>query len=464
MGNAERIGWVLGTGLVVAALGMAGSVWPGEAANSNPITVAVAQAAVCPAIDQGRGTGTVLAWKSSGDMSVQELAGLSSRRAVEAGQVVRMANPAGAVEMELSAGSKGGATAMTADGAGMERGLAVSSCDAPGTEMWFMGAESTTTVTTEVVLTNTDTGQASVDLSFYGPAGRIVAVGSRSVQVPGGSSVKVALGPLVRTEDRFAVQVVASSGRVQASARLRSFVQGETQGSGVEWLPQATTPRTEVVVPAIPGGGGKRSLILANPGNRASDVEITELTAAGAKVLPGVEKLTVPPESTIAVPLDSAVKGEAVGLRLVGTQPFTAGVRMFGAETAGDLGATAAVRPFSGQVIAPLLLRGLAAKVQLSNPAEEPATAVVGFLDATGKPLSQQTVTVAPGATAVVDVPQAEVQVARVDVTDGALSGGIVITGDAGGLAGLTILPLRGEATGDVVLDPQRDPGYASRS
>lgn len=465
MSRTTRVLGVAGTGLAVAALGLSGLVWPGEQAVPRPMTVGLEQNAVCPAVDPTRGTQTTVAYHEEGEMALQELAGTSSRRLVPLGRVLTVAKPAAAVQVDLPTARAGGASVVQADAGGLERGLSASTCDVASTSAWFVGALSGPTVSTEVTLSNVDDAPALVDLAFYGSRGRIVALGSRSVTVEAGRTTKVALGPLVTTDEPFTVQVTVTQGRVAAAARVRHFTEGQQSGSGVEWLSQADAPRADLVVPGVPAGEGKRTLLVTNPGQRAAQVSIRRLTDHGSEVSDTFASVTVAPETTLAVPVETLFGGAAGGLALESTQPVTAAVDVMAAATGGDVAQTSATRPFSGRVAMPLASKDLTARIALANPSATPASVTLEVLDGSGRTIDRQEIALAPGVARLVDLPTAESMVVVADVDEGQVAAGLVLARETGeGMAGLATMPMRASGSTDLVVDPQRRPGYASRS
>ena len=92
-------------------------------------------------------------------------------------------------------------------------------CLAPATTHWFTGLGATDTDRTELVLTNADDAQASVDLRYYGPDGRVVVPGSPGLVIDARSTATVSLSNLVKVDGPLAVAIQASQGRVSAVAK-----------------------------------------------------------------------------------------------------------------------------------------------------------------------------------------------------------------------------------------------------
>ena len=146
----------------------------------------------------------------------------------------------------------------------------------------------------------------------------------------------------------MAVEVRAVSGRVAAAARV---VVGK--GKGTDWLPMAAEPATKVVVPGVPGGGGRRELYVTAPGEVDTVVRVKALTADGFYAMKNREVLEVPAGSTASVDLSTGMAGQPSALVLSADVPIVAGLMITGTGTQQDVAFGAGAVPIDiGSVVA----------------------------------------------------------------------------------------------------------------
>jgi hypothetical protein len=149
---------------------------------------------------------------------------------------------------------------------GNGRGLAGVRCEATAAESWFVGAATTISDDTDLVLVNPYDDAAVVDVTFVDSTDEPIDVpGARGVAVPPRSRVVRPLAAWVPGRAAFAVKVAAQSGRVSSAVRRSRVVDGVP--SGVDWLPRTDRPAETVTLGALPAGNGSRTLLLVNPGD-----------------------------------------------------------------------------------------------------------------------------------------------------------------------------------------------------
>jgi hypothetical protein len=239
-------------------------------------------------------------------------------------------------------------------GGGPDRGLAGARCATPGTDLWFLGPGPVSADELDLYLTNVDSQPASVDLSALSGEGPLDTTEGRGTPVEpyttkiiriGGPAE--GLGDIVKTAADLALRVRTSSGRVAASLRVRI---GEKEG--IEWLPRSPEPATSLLVPGVPGGAGKRRLLVSVPGEADARIRVQVITADGAFAPQGQDILDAPGKSVTAVALDGALSGKTAAVRLVADRPILAG---FAAERGADVAygtATAPLRTSGPGVVA----------------------------------------------------------------------------------------------------------------
>lgn len=333
----------------------------------------------------------------------------------------------------------GAATVVTAEN-GPDRGFSASACVVPRTDHWFTGVEVGADAQSEVVVVNLDGTSAAVDLTAYGAEGRISA--PRGVEVAGNAAETISLGVLPRGELPLTVHVNSSDGRVAAFVRQRTWQSDEPLGA--DWLPAASMPATDLVVPGVPGGDGERTVVVTNPGERTASVAIGVLTESGPIGLAGAEQVEVPAGSTRAVDLAAGLDEVPGALRLVATQPVTAGLMLSSdsADARRDPAFIAAAQPVPADGIWPLAAGKKASTVlQLANPGEGEATATL-TASAGSDAAEPQQVTVPPGSIVQVRLDAGATNVVRLQTTATDLRGVLVSTQRLGDVRGLAVLGL----------------------
>ncbi|MEU8347078.1 DUF5719 family protein [Actinomadura meyerae] len=229
---------------------------------------------------------------------------------------------------------------------GPDRGLAGARCSVPGTDLWFLGPGPAAADRIDLYLTNVDAQPASVNvtaLSGEGPldtqdglATPVAPYTTRVVRIGGSPE---GLGDIVKTAADLALRVRTTSGRVAASVRARI---GERRG--IEWLPRTAGPATSVLVPGVPGGDGRRRLLVSVPGEADARIRMQVITPGGAFAPQGQDVLDAPAETVTSVPLDGALSGKAGAVRLTADRPILAG---FAADRGADIAYGAATAPLT---------------------------------------------------------------------------------------------------------------------
>ena len=180
---------------------------------------------------------------------------------------------------------------------GVDAGLMAAPCLAPGTTHWFTGLGATDADRTELVLTNADDAQASVDLRFYGPDGRVVVPGSPGLVIEARSTATVSLSSLVKVDGPLAVAIQASQGRVSAVAK-RTRADG-LRPIGVDWQVPSPSPRPRPwPSPGCRRTPGARELVVTNPGTERASVSVSVLGLQGPYAPSGAETVEVAAESS----------------------------------------------------------------------------------------------------------------------------------------------------------------------
>ncbi|AWS40864.1 DUF5719 family protein [Streptosporangium sp. 'caverna'] len=230
---------------------------------------------------------------------------------------------------------------------GAQRGLAGVRCAEPVASTWLIGpGPSAADVTLH--LTNADLAPAIVEIMVYSGEGPVVGDSGGAFTIKPGESRTIDVRDLASSPLVMAVEVRTSSGRVTAAARAVM-----NNGRGVDWLPVSAAPATRVVVPGIPGGGGKRELLVASISEADTLVEVKALTPDGTYALKGRELVEVPAGSVATLDLSSGIGGQPSALVLTSDTPIVAGVIVTGTGARSEVAFTAGATPIDlGSVVA----------------------------------------------------------------------------------------------------------------
>jgi hypothetical protein len=327
---------------------------------------------------------------------------------------------------------------------GVDAGLSAAPCLAPGTTHWFAGLGASDTDRTDLVLTNADDAQASVDLRFYGPDGRVVVPGSPGLVIDAHSRTTVSLSNVVQVEGPLAVAIQASQGRVSAVAKRTRAER--LRPVGVDWQVPSPSPALTTVIPGVPEDDGPRELVVANPGSVRASVAVSVLGLQGPYAPSGAETVDVAAESTARVDLAEGLAGEAATIKLTSDQPVTGAV----VSTSRRSGAQADLAVQSGAV--PLVRTGVSAlattasgdgELVLTNAGTTDAAVSFEVLSFDGVVLRTDDVLLGPDSTATRRLTSPPPSYVVVRVPDGsAVVGGVVLTQAEGDVAGLATIPL----------------------
>jgi hypothetical protein len=344
---------------------------------------------------------------------------------------------------------------------GVDAGLMAAPCLAPGTTHWFTGLGATDADRTDLVLTNADDAQASVDLRFYGPNGRVVVPGSPGLVIEARKTATVSLSQQVAVEGPLAVAIQASRGRVSAVAK-RTRANG-LKPIGADWQVPSPAPALSMAIPGVPEDAGPRELVVTNPGPNRATVAVSVLGLQGPYAPSGAETVEVAPESSATVDLAPGLAGEAASIKLTSDQPVTGAV----VSSSRRSGAQADLAVQSGAV--PLVRTGVSAlattragegELVLSNVGTTDAAVSFEVLSFAGVVLRTDDVLLGPDSTATRRLNSPAPSYVVVRVPDGtAVIGGVVLTQAEGNVAGLATIPLTSPDVASRAPRTEVDPG-----
>lgn len=303
----------------------------------SPPSAAAGDAAAAPA--DGRGTLRELGGTAARLSATLRPASLASAD-LPPGQSVVVARASGALAPGLTV------TQTSEARSGLARGLAGTTCTAPGTSQWFVGTGAQVGKQSRLVLTDADPGPALLDLALYGPEGQLHPAGARDLSVPAGGRRVIDLDALAPDQRVLAVHVATRAGRVSAALRDEHVI-GAT-GAGTDFLPAAAAPATSLVLPGVPEGGGARTLVLLAPGRAGASVQLQLVGTGGTFTPAGLQQVDLDPGVVHTLDLAAAAAGEAVAVRIEADRPVLAGLQVTRAGTRSDAGFLAAAPPLTG--------------------------------------------------------------------------------------------------------------------
>lgn len=327
---------------------------------------------------------------------------------------------------------------------GPQRGLMAAPCEPPGTEHWFVGVGAGNSARSELILSNPDDAQAVVDLQFFSDTGEVVVPGSLGIVVEAQGSRTIDLESLVSATGPLTASVRATRGRVSAIARdLRS---SNLTPTGADWHASAVAPSAAVVIPAVAAGTGSRELLVVNPSEAATTVDVEVLALTGPFAPVGAETLEVPAMSTASVDLAAGLLGQAGAIRLSSSQPVTGAVLATSARpgSSPDVAVQSAGAPIARQgVVALAAVAGVDSELVLSNPTDRPAPVALELLSFDGVSLRTDDALVGPNATSTRRLNVTGPAYLVVTVPDGlTVHGGVVFAQPEGSVAGLASVSL----------------------
>ena len=258
-------------------------------------------------------------------------------------------------------------------------GLVVDACPDVFDDAWFTGLGSGDGHTSRLLLTNLADTAAVVDVTVWGPEGRIDAVDASGVVVEPQTSLTLPLADLAAGEPDLAVRVERRRGAV-AVAALDSVTTGGATGS--ELVTAVAGPARRQVLPGVPAGAAGRTLQVLNPTGSTVRVAVEAIGPEGTFVPEGLDEVRVGAGATERVQVPRSAGAGALALRLVADAPVVASVL----STAGGDRSTAEAAPrLSGPAVVPVG-PGLGTPDLLLTVAGDDAAGVV--LEARGRDLA----------------------------------------------------------------------------
>lgn len=227
-------------------------------------------------------------------------------------------------------------------------GLVVGSCPGVVDDAWLLGLGSGGKHFSTLILTNLADTPAAVDLSLWGPQGKIDAVGSEGIVVKPSSVRRIRLDELAAGEPELAMHVHRRRGSLSAVVNDSST----SVFSGTEPVAATLSPRRTQVVGGLVQGAGGRTLMMVNPGQSTARVSVKVIGAKNTFSPSGLDQIKVGAGATRSITVPKSAGGGAQALRLTSDQPIAATVRMAPGDE--DYAYAEAVPALTGPAIVPV--------------------------------------------------------------------------------------------------------------
>lgn len=317
-----------------------------------------------------------------------------------------------------------------------DRGLALTPCQLPSSDVWLVGGGAGASRTERVIVSNPGANAVSVTVDVLGRSGRIAGAADRSIPIPPLSRQVISLDAIAPDEPGPVAHVVAAGGVVSAVLDDQ-WISGAT-GRGIDDSTRAAAPATDLVVPGV-DTAPQVLLRLANPGDTEALAQVRLLGTKGVEQPAQLRAVRVPAGSTLDVPVAAS---SASGLGIRSDQPLVAAAWSERRATTGDrMGdfawapATPAIHGVAGALL-PELQTATKRLLLTAGSTESKVTVRLGGAGAA----KVSTVTVAPESTTVVDVGSATA--VWVVPVDGTVRAAVSVTGQDAGVPFYSVAPL----------------------
>jgi len=256
-------------------------------------------------------------------------------------------------------------------------------CQAPGSDFWFVGPE-TTKLRTELYLINADDKPADAHVGVQTDSGPRLGKQDSGIIVPPHSMVVQNLDKLVRSAKAAALHVTTSTGRVIAAVR-------ETAKAGQPgiWLPPAPEPATTQMLTGLPDSPGTRELYIAVPGGGAAKVKVTAITPRGTYQPTGGTSVPLLGRLTTGIALPS-LSGFPGSIKVTASVPVTAVLEVSGGPSGSPGAFISGSAPITEQGVVAAGPAGGSGATEIVLSAPGKAASVRITQDGPGTPLAGQ--------------------------------------------------------------------------
>ncbi|MGQ0845333.1 MAG: DUF5719 family protein [Sporichthyaceae bacterium] len=207
-------------------------------------------------------------------------------------------------------------------GEGPTRSLSSLHCLTAGASAWFVGASTTGSRQSRLVLVNTERTLASVDLRLWDESGPVEVPEADEVLVQPRSTRVISLEGLAGDRKRLGIGVEVDRGQVAAALHL-----AEIGGRGADWLDPLMRPARRLVLPGLPAEAGDRKLFLFVPGERDAIAKVRVLGTDNEFAPAGADVVDLRAGQVRELDLDAADPGRALTVVVNSDVPVVAAVR-----------------------------------------------------------------------------------------------------------------------------------------
>ncbi|MDS1270385.1 DUF5719 family protein [Lipingzhangella sp. LS1_29] len=223
-------------------------------------------------------------------------------------------------------------------------------CGEPGLGEWFLAPGGGDLDELELFLANVDDAASTVNIDIYAADGPVYEPDHRGIAIDAHDELSLDLLEATEVSSAVAVHVRTNRGRVAAS------LFGGWSGPGTEWVPPATAPAGDQVIPGLPPGGGARQLVVATPEDQPAEARVRLFTPDGEVEHDSLDRLDVPPAASATLSLEGQLDEEPATVVVESEQPVVAGVIMTRDGGDADAAYTAAAPPLEQPLDARSLL------------------------------------------------------------------------------------------------------------
>jgi hypothetical protein len=324
--------------------------------------------------------------------------GSEQREDLEPGSILAHKPPTAGASDVVGYGGRVDATAVTSIDEPVA-GVGAAACSRRASTRWyFPEGNSTVTHDQRMLIYNPFPDEAVVSISLLTPAGERSKAGLSDLAVPSESSIAVEINEFVFEDKILGTVVSAVRGRMVVW-RL-SMAEPERKPSGLQFTLGATVTNDVWHFPeGAVGEGLDERLTVMNPGPQEALIDVSLVTAERTEQVAALTGVSVPPRSTISIPLDESMVpgGEGGGagavIRSVNEVPVVAERTVFYATedldgVASEIGAPA---PAERWLLGPATTRPETDSALLLNPGASDVEVTLELMRADGRTLRPRT-------------------------------------------------------------------------
>ena len=293
-----------------------------------------------------------MSWARTAKVTSTELAGPqgSNASAPVSGIIQRMARPTSVLLADETGKYEQGSqllqiTTLQLQAEDTFSGLLAAACQKPGTELWFVGGDTTVGREALLVVTNPGKVDAQIDVTAFSAGGRVKADGLEGLSVPAGKTLVLPLASDLINQATLALHVQATGGSVAAWLQQR-VVRGTLAG-GSDFIAPATELGNALVIPGLllRGSADATEIIKTRPAyadqtpmlrvfapeaasGQPKTVTVTaQIFGSSAKTFGTVIRQTIQVGAVTDIPITGLTDGDYVAF-ISSEQPVRAAIRL----------------------------------------------------------------------------------------------------------------------------------------